>query len=200
MIEDGHFNLLGFLSVLWISTHTSPLGQVCSVGKATSYPNQTIIYSLYCHFWKFSWDIWRLQWQPLSSAWTYVSAHYDTGRTRTPHPVHQTSTQTCYALRHIVTCLNVEYAYTIAIFPTLQVHRLPVLLSLKKVYYSLLKAIVWSPHSWFCVLLFRFLCYWCCWVEDATILFVWWHCQHSLQNGIYRTTWVQIMSTANEHN
>ena len=44
--------------------------------------------SLYCHFWNFSWDNPRLPWQPLSSAWTYVSAHCDTGGVWSHDPLH----------------------------------------------------------------------------------------------------------------
>ena len=36
-------------------------------------------FPLYCHFWNLSWDTPKAPMQPLSSAWTYVSAHYDTG-------------------------------------------------------------------------------------------------------------------------
>ena len=44
--------------------------------------------SLYYHFWNLSWDIQRLPWQPPSNTWIYVSAHYDTGGTRTCDSVH----------------------------------------------------------------------------------------------------------------
>ena len=45
------------------------------------------IQTLYCHFWNLSCDILRLSWQPPSSAWAYVSDHYDHGGTRTCDPV-----------------------------------------------------------------------------------------------------------------
>ena len=41
---------------------------------------------LYCHFLNLLWDILRLPWQPPSSVWTYVSAHYDTSQTQTRNP------------------------------------------------------------------------------------------------------------------
>ena len=39
--------------------------------------------AFYFHFWDFSWDILRLPRQLTSSAWAYVSAHYDTSGVRT---------------------------------------------------------------------------------------------------------------------
>ena len=31
----------------------------------------------------------------------------------------------------------------------------------------------------------RSCCGWCCWAEDATVLSLWGHCEHSIQNGVW---------------
>ena len=67
-----------------VSNQWSDSGSIlCLQWHSTVPGDQSFKVPLYCHFWNLSWVILRLLRKPPSSAWTYVSVHYDTDRTRT---------------------------------------------------------------------------------------------------------------------